>query len=196
MLPITIMWSKRGLTEMSVNLYGNIGTTYSGIVTGAELERVSQEIFGGAKVKAPEKTQPQHQLQTQQATPHQVDLYARGTDLSLTQQVSQIKTDFNVQLSPQALQNIQALNAYAAAQKQSNITKISDGRFQPLVDNTQKSDIETVFAVPHPTTIVKTFSLDKDKRGSNPFAAYSQMPSKGKDENAEGANSAALSIVA
>ena len=181
---------------MSVNLYGNIGTTYTGIVTGAELERVSQEIFGGAQVKAAEKTQPQQQqTQTQQASPAQVDLYARNTDLKLTQQVSQIKTDFNVQLSPQALQNIQALRMIAATQQQTNIQKVSDGRFQPLVDNSQKSDIETVFAVPQPTTIVRAFSLDKDKKGSNPFA----YTSNNKEENAEntnGSNGTSLSIVA
>ncbi len=181
---------------MPVNLYGNIGTTYTGIVTGAELERVSQEIFGGAQVKAPENTQAQKQVQTQQATPQQVDLYARSTDLNLTQQVSQIKTDFNVQLSPQALQNIQALNAYAATQQTANVQKNSDGRFQPLVDNTQKSDIATVFAVPHPTTIIKSFSLDKDKRGSNPFT-YTQQSKQ--EENAEGASNSTgstISIVA
>ena len=53
--------------KMSVNLYGNIGTTYTGIVTGAELERVSQEIFGGAQVKAKETT-PQITQQSQQQT--------------------------------------------------------------------------------------------------------------------------------
>lgn len=176
---------------MSVNLYANIGTTYSGIVTGAELERVSQEIFGGAQVKAAQNSQPQTQVQTTQATPQQVDLYARGTDLNLTQQVSQIKTDFNVQLSPQALQNIQALNAYAATQQQTNIQKVSDGRFQPLVDNSQKSDIETIFAVPHPTTIVKSYSLDKDRRGSNPFA-YTSGKQEEKSEN----NDSTISIIA
>ena len=181
---------------MSVNLYGNIGTTYSGIVTGAELERVSQEIFGGAQVKQAEKTQPQQQVQTQLATPHQVDLYARSTDLNLTQQVSQIKTDFNVQLSPQALQNIQALNAYAATQQASNVQKVSDGRFQPLVDNTQKSDIETIFAVPHPTTIIKSFSLDKDKKGSNPFAYTPNSKEEQQTEGTNNSNGATLSIVA
>ena len=196
MLPINNMWSKRGL-NMSVNLYANIGTTYSGIVTGAELERVSQEIFGGAQVKAAEKTQPQPQaqVQTTQVTPGQVDLYSRGTDLNLTQQVSQIKTDFNVQLSPQALQNIQALNAYAATQQQSNIQKVSDGRFQPLVDNSQKTDVETIFAVPQPTTVVKSYSLDKDRRGSNPFA-YTQSNNEEASENANTTGSSSISIVA
>ena len=70
--------------------------------------------------------------------------------------------------------------------------------FQPLVDNSQKTDIETIFAVPHPTTIIKSFSLDKDKRGSNPFA-YTNFGSKKNEENAEsqGKNTGLkLSIVA
>ena len=102
---------------MSINLYGNIGTTYTGIVTGAELERVSQEIFGGAQVKASEKTSQatQQTTQVQTQTPaDQINLYTRSTDINLTQQVAQAKADFNVQLSPQALQNIQALNILAA----------------------------------------------------------------------------------
>ena len=113
MLPITIMWSKRGL-KMSLNLYGNIGTTYTGIVTGAELERVSKEIFGGAQVKANEGVKQTSTQQTVQHTPaqetSQINLYNRNTDINLTQQVAQAKVDFNVQLSPQALQNIEALN--------------------------------------------------------------------------------------
>ena len=60
---------------MSLNIYGNIGTTYSGIVTGAELERVSQEVFGGAQIQSGERissvepkvnVQPQQQVQQEQ----------------------------------------------------------------------------------------------------------------------------------
>ena len=83
--------------EMSINLYGNIGTTYTGIVTGAELERVSQEIFGGAQVKSTEKTSPAtQQTPSQQVSPSQINLYNRNTDINLTQQVAQAKADFNV----------------------------------------------------------------------------------------------------
>lgn len=187
---------------MSVNLYGNIGTTYSGIVTGAELERVSQEIFGGAQVKAAEKTQTStQQVQPQQQTTQtEVSMYNRNVDITLTQQLSQAKTDFNVQLSPQAMQNIEALKSMAAMQQQS-VHKLSEGKIQLPVDNSPKSDIETVFAVPHATTIIKSFSLDKDKRGSNPFA-YTNFSSGNQEENAEGGTSttstsgATFSIVA
>ena len=196
MLPITIMWSKRGL-KMSINLYGNIGTTYTGIVTGAELERVSQEIFGGAQVKASEKTSQatQQTTQVQTQTPaDQINLYTRSTDINLTQQVAQAKADFNVQLSPQALQNIQALNILAATQ-QTNVHKLNEGKIYIPVDNSQKSDVETAFAIPHATSVMSAFSMEKDRKGSNPFS-YTQLPSNNEEESAESSNGATITFVA
>ena len=179
---------------MSVNLYGNIGTTYSGIVTGAELERVSQEIFGGAQVKAPEKTVQPAQVQSQQTVQptneSQISLYARKTDINFTQQVAQAKVDFNVQLSPQALQNIEALKTLAATQ-QMNVHKLNEGKIYVPVENAQKSDIEVAFALSHPTTISKSLNLEKDRKGSNPFAY--QQPSQ-KEESA--GSPSAINIVA
>ena len=174
---------------MSVNLYGNIGTTYSGIVTGAELERISQEIFGGAQVKAPEKTsQAQPQTQTQIVRPEseaQVDLYARKTDINLTQQVAQAKSGYNVQLSPQALQNLEALRILAATQ-QMNVHKLNEGRIYIPVEKAEKSDIETIFALSHPTTISKSLNLEKDRKGSNPFA-YTRPSEKEESAGSTGA---------
>jgi len=171
------------------NLLPNIGTAYTGIVTGAELERVSQEIFGNAQVKAPENSykapevQVNQPTQTQQTSPSQVDLYSRHTDINLTQQVSQAKVDFNVQLSPQAIQNIEALKTLAVMQ-QMNVHKLSEGKIQIPVDNSQKSDVLDIFTVGHPTSIVKAFSMDKDKRGSNPFS-YVNLSSQSKEEGAD-----------
>ncbi len=184
--------------EMSVNFYGNIGTTYSGIVTGAELERVSQEIFGGAQIKAGEKIGKSTQVNQQpaveqtQTSQTQINLYNRNTDINLTQQVSQTKVDYNVQLSPQAMQNIEALRILAATQ-QTNVHKLSEGKIYIPVDNSKKSDVETVFALPHPTSVVNAFSLEKDRKGSNPFA-YTQLPSPQKEESAE--SSGTVNIVA
>ena len=174
---------------MSLNLMANIGTTYSGIVTGAELERVSQEIFGGAKVQATEKStqaiQVEHQqnTQTHQTEASQINLYNRNTDLALTQQVAQVRVDYNVQLSPQAMQNIEALKVLAAAQQQ-NVHKLSEGKIYVPVDNSQKSDMESVFSLPHPTSVLNAFSMEKDRKGSSPFS-YTQMPSQSNEESAE-----------
>ncbi len=168
---------------MSLNIYGNIGTTYKGIVTGAELERVSQEIFGGAQVKAGEKVnQPQQQTAIQQKPASEINLYNRNTDIQLTQQVSQLKTDFNVQLSPQAMQNIEALKTMAATQ-QMNAHKLNEGKIFIPVDNSGKSDVLTTFALPHATSVLNAFGMEKDRKGSNPFA-YTK-PSH-KDDNSNG----------
>jgi len=180
---------KQEVDKMSVNLYGNIGTTYSGIVTGAELERVSKEIFGGAQVKSTEKSSQINQQQNQQTQQSaQLGLYDRKTDINLTQQVAQARTDFNVQLSPQALQNIEALRTLAATQ-QNNVHKLSEGKIYVPVDNSPKSDVETVFAVSHPTSVLNAFAMDKDKKGSNAFS-YTQLPSQSKEESANSSTGA------
>ena len=54
--------------------------------------------------------------------------------LQLTQQVAQAKVDFNVQLSPQALQNIEALKTLAATQ-QTNVHKLSEGKIYIPVES-------------------------------------------------------------
>jgi len=185
---------------MSLNIYGNIGTTYSGIVTGAELERVSQEIFGGAQIqsgerisKAEPKVNVQPQPQVQETSPSQINLYNRNTDISLTQQVSQARVDFNVQLTPQALHNIEALRTLAATQ-QTNVQKLNDGKIYVPVDNSEKSDIQNVFALPHATSVLSAFSMDKDRKGSNPFS-YTQLPSK-NEEGAEDNNNQSVNFMA
>ena len=186
---------------MSVNFYGNIGTTYSGIVTGAELERVSQEIFGGAQIKAGEKIGKSSQVNQQpaveqtQTSQTQINLYNRNTDINLTQQVAQTKIDFNVQLSPQAMQNIEVLKSLAATQ-QTNVHKLSEGKIYIPVDNSKKSDVETVFALPHPTSVFNAFSLEKDRKGSNPFAYTQQRNQEENAESATGSTGSTLSIVA
>jgi len=185
---------------MSLNIYGNIGTTYSGIVTGAELERVSQEIFGGASLKPAEQVNQtnsqkvNYQPQTEQ-TQSQINLYSRNTDINLTQQVSQAKVDFNVQLSPQAMQNIEALKTMAATQ-QTNVHKLNEGKVYVPVDNSEKSDVENIFALSHPTSVLNAFSMDKDRKGSSPFA-YTNLFSSNEEEGAENNNNnGAMNVMA
>ena len=182
---------------MSLNLYGNIGTTYTGIVTGAELERVSQEIFGGSKIQEGQKiAQPSEKINQQPQTEQTIpSLYNRNTDIAFTQQVSQARVDFNVQLSPQALHNIEALRTLAATQ-QTNVHKLSEGKVYVPVDNSEKSDIENVFALSHPTSILSAFSMDKDRKGSSPFS-YTNLSSNNKEEGAENTtNDGAMNIMA
>ena len=173
---------------MSLNIYGNIGTTYTGIVTGAELERVSQEIFGGAKIDVSEKiNKPAEKVNLQphveQTSSEKVNLYSRNVDINYTQQIAQTRAGLNVQLSPQAIQNIEALKTMAATQ-QTSVHKLSEGKIYVPVDNSQKSDVENVFAVSHPTSIIKAFSMDKDRKGSNPFS-YTNLSSQNEEESAE-----------
>jgi hypothetical protein len=157
---------------MQVNsLIGNIGTTYSGIVTGAELESVSKEIFGvasgeTAKVtfspKSQEAAQPQQQTQT--SAFEEINLYSRRTDIDLSRQIAQNNSSYNMQLSQSALQNIQALNQLAIT-NQLNTQKLVDGKVIIPMDETGKETELKERKLGYDPAIVKIYPFEKD----NPF---------------------------
>ena len=117
---------------MQINsITGNIGTTYTGIVTGAELESVTKEIFGAAsgetvKVKVNQNSSLTEQS-TQKATAEEINIYSRRTYIDLARQIAQNNSNYNLQLSQTALQNIQALNQFAINTQQ-NTHKFVEGK--------------------------------------------------------------------
>ncbi|MDD3594134.1 MAG: hypothetical protein PHX18_05865 [Candidatus Gastranaerophilales bacterium] len=176
------------------NINTNIGTTYTGIVTGAELESVSREIFGESKIQVNPQVQTTQQTTVApqvntQITPleqqTQINVYEKGAQIDVTQKVAQAKADFNVQLSPQALQNIEALKSLAITQFMQT-HKIVDGKiFIPADNVVKKSDVETAFALKSPTTTQNAFSLEKDRKGGNPFAYTKIIKLDNEDEETE-----------
>ena len=154
---------------MQVNsLIGNIGTTYSGIVTGAELESVSKEIFGvasgeTAKVRFSPKSQ-ENQQPVQAAVSEEINLYNRKTDIDLSRQIAQNNSNYNMQLSQSALQNIQALNQLAIT-NQLNTQKLVDGKIVVPMDETGKDTELKERKLGSEPSVVKIYPFEKD----NPF---------------------------
>ena len=131
---------------MQVNaLIGNIGTTYSGIVTGAELESVSKEIFGVAAGET-------------------AKVGFNQTDIDLSRQIAQNNSGYNLQLSQSALQNIQALNLLAITNQQ-NTQKLVDGKVIIPLDETGKDTELKERKLGYSPEIVKIHAFEKD----NPF---------------------------
>ncbi len=154
---------------MQINsLTGNIGTTYSGIVTGAELESVSKEIFGvasGETAKVSYNPKSQENLQTSQsATSEEINLYNRKTNLDLSRQIAQNNSSYNMQLSQSALQNIQALNQLAVT-NQLNTQKLVDGKVIVPLDETGKDTELKEHKLGYDPVIAKIYAFEKD----NPF---------------------------
>ena len=100
------------------------------------------------------------------------DLYAARTNGQVALQASKAATDFGLNLSQNFNANVQYLNSQAA---QSLFTsKENLGKVVISVDNvaTTKTENEVFVAS---TQILESQNLDKDKKGSNPFAFYMNL---------------------
>ncbi len=116
-----------------------------------------------------------------------MDLYSAKTGNEKALIAAKAATDFDVNLSKAFSANVQYLNSMAA---QSLFTsKENNGRIVIPVDNINKVS-ENEIVLPS-VQVNETKEMNKDKRGSNPFAFY--MPSEGKEKEEE-SESAAGSI--
>ena len=101
-----------------------------------------------------------------------LDLYAANTNANKALEVSKAMTDFNVNLSNAFSANVQYLNSQAA---QSLFTsKENNGKVVVAIDNlNQTTAQEAVIAT---TQITESKEMMKDRKGSNPFSFYMELP--------------------
>lgn len=176
---------------MSLNVGGlNLN---SGIVSGAELEKVSREIFSAAP-RTSEVQQPKTDLSVNlnrfQPVDNGINLFEKGVDISFTKQVASTKTGHDVQLSQNAMANIHALNTQAAKAQNSNIHnnihRHVEGKLHLQTDTEFKNlDLKSVFAMSNEPKLFNTMSLDKDRRGSSPFDFTGRHPQENNKEEKE-----------
>lgn len=175
---------------MAINFGGlNLQTTStSSLVSGSELEKVSQEIFGSAsKTSATESTGTQVKINVPSFSKEadtSINIFNRKTDIQTVNQVAVTKTR-DVQISNEALQNIQALKTAAAkTQTSSAVHQNVDGKLHLETKAAIAGDFKSVFELSSETpNIFKSGSLDKDKRGSNSLA-YTNESEEQESEDA------------
>lgn len=103
------------------------------------------------------------------------DLYAARTNGQVALQASKAATDFGLTFSQNFNANVQYLNSQAA---QSLFTsKENLGKVVISVDNVANTKTENEVFVAS-TQILESQNLDKDKKGSNPFAFYANVESE------------------
>jgi hypothetical protein len=159
----------------------------TGIVSGAELEKVSREIFGAAQtISFQPSVQGQNSSSKIQSADAGINLYSQNTDIALAKQISNTKSGYDVQISSNALSNINMLNSQAALSQISSINKAVEGKiYVPVDKNIETVDLKSVFASSN-AALLNTTSLKNDKKGSNPFAyTQSKAQSIEKENNEE-----------
>lgn len=173
---------------MALNINTDLGLTSQAsavsskntdLVKGDELTRIAKEILTAT---------PKRTTTATNVNSSDVKIFSQGADINLVKQVATNRTGYDVFLSQNTMQAINALKAQAAQSQAQNLTKVVDGK---IYVNAEKVDT----ADKKPTLNINSFqgiqlsessSLYKDKKGSGGFFVPLE---KNKNENTkEGIN--------
>jgi len=143
-----------------VNLNNPFNT---GIVSGAELQQVSKEIFAAASKLAPAAQSVN--IPQVKNTNNGVNLFT--ADIQTANQVAKARAGVDIQISSTAMNNIQALNAAAAKAQTVNVDKVVEGKIFVPSSNSETVSLKDVFSLSNAAQLFNTSNLGKDKKGSS-----------------------------
>ena len=165
---------------MGLNVgYLNNANSFKPIIDSQALSRVSEQILNPNK----EQTIDVSKLDLSKFNRVSLgtDLYAARTNGEVALQASKAVTDFGVNLSTTFNSNIQYLNSQAA---QSLFTsKENNPQAAFSIENTQKAPEDQVVLAS--SQVAETKNMNKDKRGSNPFAFYVKVEANKEKEDSD-----------
>ncbi len=113
-----------------------------------------------------------------------IDLYSQRTNLDTTRQIAVRNAGLDINLNQNFIANVQYLNTMAA-QGATKAAKNVEGKLIAPVAEGEKSEIKNIFNLPGTIELSNSKTLDKDKRGSNPFSFNSMNTNKGKEQQEE-----------
>lgn len=113
-----------------------------------------------------------------------IDLYSQRTNLDTTRQIAVRNAGLDINLNQNFIANVQYLNTMAA-QDATKTAKNVEGKLIAPVAEGEKSEIKNIFNLPGTIELSNSKTLDKDKRGSNPFSFNSMNTNKGKEQQEE-----------
>ena len=113
-----------------------------------------------------------------------IDLYSHRTNIDTARQIAIRNAGLDINLNENFVANIQYLNTMAAQNSQ-KVSKNVEGKLIAPVAEGEKSEIKNIFNLPGTIELSNSKTLDKDKRGSNPFSFFAMNSNKGKEKQEE-----------
>ena len=113
-----------------------------------------------------------------------IDLYSQRTNIDTSRQVAIRNAGLDINLNQNFIANVQYLNTMAAIGAD-KVQKNVEGKLIAPVAEGEKSEIKNIFNLPGTIELTNSKTLDKDKRGSNPFSFFSMNTNKGKEKQEE-----------
>ncbi len=113
-----------------------------------------------------------------------IDLYSQRTDIDTAKFVAVRNAGLDINLNQNFITNVQYLNTMAALDA-TKVQKNVEGKMIAPVAEGEKSEVKNIFNLPETVELTNAKTLDKDKRGSNPFSFFSMNTNKGKEKQEE-----------
>ncbi len=113
-----------------------------------------------------------------------IDLYSQRTNLDTSRQVAVRNAGLDINLNENFIANVQYLNTMAAMNTE-KVQKNVEGKLIAPVAEGEKSEVKNIFNLPGIIELSNSKTLDKDKRGSNPFSFFSMNSNKGHEKQEE-----------
>lgn len=142
------------------------------------INEVAKQIFANAESKSQSFDISQTDLAKFKRPEVGIDLYNSKNSIDTTKQIAIRNAGLDINLNSNFVANVQYLNTQAAQQ----VTKNVEGKLIAPVAEGEGTQKREVVALPKSVELNNSKSLDKDKRGSNPFSFFSMnTKSEGKE---------------
>lgn len=153
------------------------------------VNEVARQIFTNAESKAVPSSQSfditQADLSKFRRPEVGLDLYNAKNSIETTKQVAIRNAGLDINLNANFVANVQYLNTQAA-QGTTKISKNVEGKLAAPITEGESAQSREVVALPKSVELNNSKSLDKDKRGSNPFSFLAMnAKSEGKETKEE-----------
>lgn len=150
----------------------------AGIVSDAELTNVAKSILSA--------TPKQILGRTNAANNFDVKFFEAGYDTNALRQVATNKTGYDLNISQNALNNINSLKAQAAQLNVNNLSKVIDGKIHVNSEKADIADLKAAIAsLSADVEVFQSGNLDKDRKGSGGFYIPQE---EGEEEQKKGLN--------
>jgi len=154
----------------------------AGIVSDAELTNVAKEILTATPAKILGRTNTVKTVNT-----FDVKMFEAGYDVNSLKQIATNKSGFDLNISQNAVNNINTLKAQAAQMQATNLSKVVEGKIHI---NSEKVDISELKAAIASTQaeleIFESGNLGRDRKGPGGF--YIPLEKEEEEEAKEGLN--------
>lgn len=159
-------------------------TAKTNYVDTQSINEIAKQIFANAETKSQAFELTSTDFSKFRRPEVGIDLYNNKNNIDVTKQIAIRNAGLDINLNANFIANVQYLNAQAAQGTQ-KVNRAVEGKLIAPVAEGEAAQTREVVALPKSVELNNSKSLDKDKRGSNPFSFFAMNTKKDGQQPAE-----------